>query len=84
MTAPPSPIARTDADGLSKAFEPAVDPVAELALGERQREMVDVLRATDRSASDEHVVALGTRPRTQNGHIRNVGCDWLPRASTSK
>jgi alkylated DNA nucleotide flippase Atl1 len=27
--------------------EPVVDPLAELSLGERQREMVDVLRATD-------------------------------------
>src|SRR5689334_22941184 len=28
-------------------IEPAVDPLAELSLGERQREMVDVLRASD-------------------------------------
>lgn len=50
--------------------EPAIDPVAELSLGERQREMVDVLRAADENGLTTSGVcqAMGGYDAA-NGHV---------------
>jgi alkylated DNA nucleotide flippase Atl1 len=51
-------------------IEPAVDPVAELSLGPRQREMVDVLRAADeRGLTTSGVCELMGGYDTANGHV---------------
>jgi alkylated DNA nucleotide flippase Atl1 len=50
--------------------EPAVDPLAELSLGPRQHEMVDVLRAADeRGLTTSRVCELMGGYDTANGHV---------------
>jgi alkylated DNA nucleotide flippase Atl1 len=51
-------------------IEPAVDPVAELTLGERQREMVDVLRTADNSGlTTSGICQLMGGYDTANAHV---------------
>ncbi len=57
-------------DGEDLTIEPTVDPVAELSLGERQREMVDVLRAADDSGlTTSGICELMGGYDTANGHV---------------
>jgi alkylated DNA nucleotide flippase Atl1 len=51
-------------------IEPTLDPVADLSLGERQREMVDVLRATDENGltTSDICRAMGGYD-TANAHV---------------
>jgi alkylated DNA nucleotide flippase Atl1 len=51
-------------------IEPTVDPVAELSLGERQREMVDVLRVTgDSGQTTSGICELMGGYDTANAHV---------------
>jgi alkylated DNA nucleotide flippase Atl1 len=49
--------------------EPAVDPVAELSLGQRQREMVDVLRATEGGLTTRGICEQMGGYDTANAHV---------------